>query len=340
MNKLIKEFYRFIDKQFKKRHPEYSILMQEHADKFNICHDLLFVDAWKKYYLGHKDELEQKFEFLYQNLDEKSIKEAELFFNRNVHLLPSKKHLVTDSLLVNKNEIFTQEELNDHKTYNALYPSYKKNYWLPNNLIPDHSVFGLHHGLIYLSEDVLKRIENKDVFDIGAFVGDFGIVINEYNPKTVHCFEPIKNNYDLMQQTIKMNNLTNIKTYNFGIGDCNNEVLVNGDANIASFNKEFFTDNNLNSKIQLRTLDSFEAENSLNIGLIKIDIEGFELECIQNSINTIKKHKPIMLISIYHHPKDFFEIKPLLENLDLGYKFMIKKTNPFSLVYELMLIAY
>jgi hypothetical protein len=32
---------------------------------------------------------------------------------------------------------------------------------------------------------------------------------------------------------------------------------------------------------------------------------------------TIKKDKPILLISVYHTGKDFFEIKPLLESWNL-----------------------
>ncbi len=32
-----------------------------------------------------------------------------------------------------------------------------------------------------------------------------------------------------------------------------------------------------------------------------------------------------MLISIYHNPDDFFEIKPLIESWNLGYSFKICK---------------
>jgi len=71
-----------------------------------------------------------------------------------------------------------------------------------------------------------------------------------------------------------------------------------------------------------------------------MDIEGYELEAIKGSLNTIKKFKLILLISIYHSGKDFFEIKPLIESLNLGYKFKIRKLNIFHPVLETILIVY
>jgi hypothetical protein len=51
----------------------------------------------------------------------------------------------------------------------------------------------------------------------------------------------------------------------------------------------------------------------------------------------IIKYKPILLISIYHNKKDFFEIKPLIESWNLGYTFKIRKL--LSDWQEIMLIA-
>ncbi|MFX3627500.1 FkbM family methyltransferase [Campylobacter sp. LH-2024] len=72
----------------------------------------------------------------------------------------------------------------------------------------------------------------------------------------------------------------------------------------------------------------------MEIGFIKIDIEGFEQECLKGVINTIKTQKPAMLISIYHNPDDFFNIKPLIESWNLGYKFKIYKPIDFYIGLE------
>jgi hypothetical protein len=48
---------------------------------------------------------------------------------------------------------------------------------------------------------------------------------------------------------------------------------------------------------------------------------------LAGAINTIKKQKPVLLLSIYHNANDFFEIKPLIESWNLGYKFKIRKLS-------------
>jgi hypothetical protein len=90
--------------------------------------------------------------------------------------------------------------------------------------------------------------------------------------------------------------------------------------------------------IKVTSIDNFAKD--MDIGLIKLDIEGAESEVIEGALETIKKHKPLLIISIYHTPKDFFEIKPILENLNLGYKFMIRHLLPTSTYHEYSLLAY
>lgn len=98
---------------------------------------------------------------------------------------------------------------------------------------------------------------------------------------------------------------------------------------------ETYSDN-----IDIVTIDSYTSSHDLNVGLIKLDIEGSELEAIKGAIETICKYKPILLISVYHLPKDFFEIKPLLESLNLGYQFMFRKLVYHDPMTEVSLIAY
>lgn len=69
------------------------------------------------------------------------------------------------------------------------------------------------------------------------------------------------------------------------------------------------------------TLDSYVEEKNISIGLIKVDIEGFEQEFLKGALKTLNMQKPILCISIYHSDDDFFNIKPFIESLDLGYKF-------------------
>ncbi|TXJ30536.1 hypothetical protein EPJ69_10360 [Brachyspira aalborgi] len=49
----------------------------------------------------------------------------------------------------------------------------------------------------------------------------------------------------------------------------------------------------------------------MEVGFIKVDIEGEEQKLLEVSKNTIIKQRPYMVISIYHNESDFFDIKPI-----------------------------
>ena len=49
------------------------------------------------------------------------------------------------------------------------------------------------------------------------------------------------------------------------------------------------------------------------MGLIKVDVEGFEPEVIRGALETIKKSHPVLVLSFYHTPEEFYEIKGYIE---------------------------
>jgi hypothetical protein len=72
-------------------------------------------------------------------------------------------------------------------------------------------------------------------------------------------------------------------------------------------------DPNLAITAECKTLDSvYEGIPSV----IKIDVEGAELNVLKGAIETIKKHKPSILVEIHDYEKS--EVGPYIENL--GYK--------------------
>ena len=92
-------------------------------------------------------------------------------------------------------------------------------------------------------------------------------------------------------------------------------------------------------KVMMRTLDSYVEEHPMDIGLIKVDIEGAEQQFMKGARKTIEKYRPVLLMSIYHNADDFFHIKPIIESWNLGYKFKIHKPVDFSISREVLLIA-
>jgi FkbM family methyltransferase len=98
----------------------------------------------------------------------------------------------------------------------------------------------------------------------------------------------------------------------------------------------FFTDRGPGSKIAIEnipeakasvntlSIDDLVSRRSLNcLDFIKMDIEGAELPSLKGAVNTIRKFRPGLAISIYHSMHDFTDIIKWIDDLRLGYKFYV-----------------
>ena len=94
----------------------------------------------------------------------------------------------------------------------------------------------------------------------------------------------------------------------------------------------------MTEKIEVTTIDT-ECKDK-KVGLIKMDIEGFEYFAIKGGLETIKRDKPVLLISIYHTGKDFFEIPPMIKSCVSEYMFRYLDLMPSSPITEKILVGY
>lgn len=192
-------------------------------------------------------------------------------------------------------------------------------FFLPINHF-EVSVFYHKHHLNMIKH--WERIIDKNIIDVGAYIGDSAIILQNYTREKVYSFEAVSANYQLMLQTIQLNKANNVVPIQKALGSKSEKLKISlygaGSSIAINKNQEF-------EEVEVITLDSFVCEHNLEIGFIKVDIEGFEMEFLQGALETIRKQKPTMLVSIYHQGSDFFGIKPFLENLGLGYTFKVCK---------------
>lgn len=76
-------------------------------------------------------------------------------------------------------------------------------------------------------------------------------------------------------------------------------------------------------------IDTFVEEKGIDsINLLKLDIEGAEIEALHGAKEMIRKYKPQLAISIYHKKEHLFEIPELLKELNPDYKFKLGSYSP------------
>lgn len=242
---------------------------------------------------------------------------------------------------------FTPEELVEQtKVRKTLNPNIKKfdnyfqfdKYKLPVNFF-ESSIFIYNMGLNNIKNK--RKLEETDFIDAGAFCGDSAMMLNNcLNPGNIYCFEPEAGCFKHLQKTISLNNLeAKFKPINEGLGDKRETKYITTFGAASSIMIAEAVPNAKKAQIKINTIDVFTEKNDLNIGLIKIDVEGFDLEVLKGAENTIRKFKPVIIGSIYHNAQQFFEFKPLLESWGLGYKFHFEKLNPEKFLNEISVLC-
>jgi len=144
------------------------------------------------------------------------------------------------------------------------------------------------------------------VLDIGANIGYFTVIMSKIVGEAgkVLAFEPTKHFGEVLQKTIEVNALKNVRLYNYGLSDKSSETKISIGDSSATIH---WLDNQGGGgvrgveSITLKKLD--DIANSLNIeklDFIKIDVDGHEPAFLEGAWNTIDKYKPIILMEIDH----------------------------------------
>jgi FkbM family methyltransferase len=185
----------------------------------------------------------------------------------------------------------------------------------------------------YFPTDFIKLSQEEVFVDGGGFIGDTALNFiektqNEF--KHIHIFEPIKDNYEKMQQNLTTDS-EKIKMYNVGLYSSEKDVFFDQRSSASKINKQG------EISVKLVSLDNYLSEECRKeITYIKLDIEGAELEALKGMRETILKYKPKLAICIYHKPKDLWEIPLFIHDLEPSYKLFIRQHQP---VYETVCYA-
>jgi hypothetical protein len=131
-----------------------------------------------------------------------------------------------------------------------------------------------------------------------------------------------------------LNNLKKIIPIDTGVGEFSKTVKYNP-LGVSSYISEHGK-----SEMDIISIDEFVSKKKLTIGLIKMDIEGYELNALNGAKETIKKFKPVLLMAIYHNPEELFKTKHYIEEIMPDYEFRIKLLADIRPLAEIHLIAW
>jgi len=139
--------------------------------------------------------------------------------------------------------------------------------------------------------------KTSTLLDIGSNYGYHSIMVSHICSK-IYSFEPQKVLYLLQLESIKRNEITNVKVYNSLVGsESGLKKLQSVDYSIPQ-NFGDITVGEDGEVVEVVTIDELEIEN---VDVIKIDVQGYEKLVLDGAIKTIRKQKPTLIIEIEEH---------------------------------------
>ena len=190
----------------------------------------------------------------------------------------------------------------------------------------------LEPGINKLVTNIAKELDNQNdqgwFFDVGANVGLYTWEVRKVCPtRKILAFEPDPENIKLLEKTLRGANLQNVEICKCALSNQLAEVsffqdnLTSATGCVAGKNKpwieQYLNGSSNEIRVMTETIDSVVKADKTP-SLIKIDVEGHEVEVLQGGRNTLSEAKPLLIIESF--PPKQSTVLSLLD--ELGYHSM------------------
>jgi FkbM family methyltransferase len=179
-------------------------------------------------------------------------------------------------------------------------------------------------------QEVLPELLTADsvVWDVGAATGFHTLIMARAvgSEGRVVAFEPLPENLVLLRANISLNGFENVIVIEQALSDrARRGVLVpEGDDEVSiALAEPGYAEGG--TEIDVTTADTLLLEGDVPApSVIKIDVEGAEIELLQGAREILKRHKPVLVVEVHGRWDEF---DPLLD--DLGYDYVgVEHTQP------------
>ena len=185
-------------------------------------------------------------------------------------------------------------------------------------------------------QQLKKVISREECFvDVGMNVGQTLLKVRSVDSTIRYIgFEPNVVCVQYLYKLIRINNIEDIRIFPVGLGS-NSEILTlyadNEFASGASMIKFFRQNQNIKFEYNTPVFNGDVVLKNEPVGIMKIDVEGFELNVLKGIVDTIKTNRPFIICEIlpnYNNEEtDRFKRQLELERLLLSLDYVISRIH-------------
>jgi len=192
--------------------------------------------------------------------------------------------------------------------------------WVPKSANPGQLMGRYEPEQEQVLVDLFKR---SNVFwDVGAHVGWYSILAAKFIKQGhIYCFEPSPDNIQYIRRHIDINELNNISLLEYALSSSVGTHAFNPNKQQGKLSSEG------RLVVKTQTADQLISEKpEMTPDLLKIDIEGAEMEFLKGANTLLTNHKPTLLLSAHGYQKRDACIE-YLEKLDYQIKHIVSNTQ-------------
>ncbi|MCX6742157.1 MAG: FkbM family methyltransferase [Candidatus Pacearchaeota archaeon] len=124
--------------------------------------------------------------------------------------------------------------------------------------------------------------ESKVIVDIGANIGRYTVLGGINSQAKIYSIEPEEDNFRILSKNVKLNNLNNIELFKIALGNKKGNAKLYKDCDSRNYGGHSLKIKRKDFDIvKLDTFDNLFKDKVKKIDLVKIDVEGFELDVLK-----------------------------------------------------------
>jgi len=175
---------------------------------------------------------------------------------------------------------------------------------------------------IYFNQKFVNVSQTEVLYDVGAYIGDsVNSFLNAARGSAfsqIHAFEPSSGNFVKLQQYCAglEGQHDKVFAHRMALGDEVGSIQVeasNGPSSRVGHGSE---------SVPMTTIDIF-ADEFAPPTFIKIDIEGFEPQCLAGAQKTIARDMPVLAVSAYHVQSHLWDILLQVQQYNPNYTYRL-----------------